>query len=130
MIERLLFTLLIIGTSLAIYGLARWLHLRRLRRDIPAQADSPTLLYFGSQTCAVCPAQARYLEQLAQSWNGRFHLQTIDADKEPDKAAQYNVFTLPTTILLDAQGVARSINYGLTHSHKLARQLETIGMQP
>ncbi len=130
MIERLLLTLLIIGTGLAVYRLARWLHLRRLQQDAPAQVGHPTLLYFGSQTCPACPTQARYLEQLAQTWNGRFHLQTIDADKEPDKAAQYNVFTLPTTILLDAHGVARNINYGLTHSHKLARQLETIGMQP
>lgn len=130
MIERLLLTLLIIGLSLAVYGLGRWLHLRRLEQATAPQAERPTLLYFASDACAACPTQARYLEQLAQSWHGRFHLQKIDADREPDKAAQYKVFTLPTTILLDAQGVARSINYGLTHSHKLAQQLETIGMQP
>jgi hypothetical protein len=47
----------------------------------------------------------------------------VDADVEPEKAARYSVFTLPTTILVDEAGVVRQINYGLTHTSRLSQQV-------
>jgi thioredoxin-like negative regulator of GroEL len=59
-------------------------------------------------------------------WSGRLTIESIDAAQEPDKAAQFRIFTLPTTILVDKAGVVREINYGLTHTQKLKKQLEGI----
>lgn len=86
----------------------------------------PMLLYFRSDQCAPCVTQARYLEQLEQSWNGRVTIQKIDTDAQPEKAHQYGVFTLPTTILVDNVGQIRQINYGLTNVQKLSQQLSTL----
>ena len=47
----------------------------------------------------------------------------VDAERDPDTAAHYRVFTLPTTVLLDSRGQVRHVNYGLTDAHKLGRQL-------
>ena len=48
-----------------------------------------------------------------------------------ETAARYHVFTLPTTILHDANGHIRQVNYGLTDERKLNRQLtELTGGHP
>jgi thioredoxin-like negative regulator of GroEL len=70
--------------------------------------------------------QARYLEQLGQAWVGRLSIQKVDADTEPEEAARYGVFTLPTTILVDEAGVVRQINYGLTHTSRLSQQVANL----
>ena len=58
--------------------------------------------------------------------NGRFTLQSIDVDSQPDKAKEYGVMTLPTTMIIDANGRVKEINYGLTPSHKLQKQLSLV----
>lgn len=121
MTERLIFTLLLIALATAVYYLLKRQHLRQM--GIVSAAGVPTILYFGSESCAACPAQARYLEQVDGEWHGRVTIQKIDAEQESEKASQYRVFTLPTTILVDALGQVREINYGLTNSHKLSKQV-------
>jgi thioredoxin-like negative regulator of GroEL len=122
--ERLAITLLLTLFGLLAYAKIRKAHLRQLGRIItdPGQA---TLLYFASESCAACPTQMRYLDQLTELWNGRLAIRKIDADVEPEKAAEYRVFTLPTTILIDEAGKVREVNYGLTNPTRLSRQLES-----
>ena len=62
--------------------------------------------------------------ELENEWTGRFRLEKIDAELEPEKARQYQVMTLPTTIMVDTSGAIKHINYGLTSTRNLARQLE------
>jgi hypothetical protein len=50
----------------------------------------------------------------------------VDTELEPEKAATYGVFTLPTTLVIDQQGDVKFINYGLTNSFRLAQQLESV----
>ena len=89
--------------------------------------SKPLLLNFRSDHCAPCVTQAHYLEQLEKKWNGNLTIQKIDTPTEPDKAHQYGVFTLSTTILVDSLGQVRQVNYGLTNSQKLSMQVA--GMQ-
>lgn len=91
-----------------------------------ASAGSATILYFASDSCAACPSQARYLEQLLSQWPDGLAIQKIDTAVEPETAVKYGVFTLPTTILIDQQGDVREINYGLTHTHKLNQQVASL----
>jgi thioredoxin 1 len=125
MIERLAF---ILGLSLAAvvaYYVLRSLHARRIQSVAP-ENGTPALLYFRGDTCAACPAQGRIVDQLALQWENRLLVKRIDAERDPEVAARYSVFTLPTTVLVGADGRVRQVNYGLTDAVKLGRQLEKI----
>ena len=121
MLERLALVLVLAAAGVAAYALLRQLHMRRMQPA--AVAGRPTLLYFRSDTCAVCPTQGRYVDQLAAQWDSRLTIERIDAERDPDTAARYRVFSLPTTVLIDGRGQVRHVNYGLTDAHKLGRQL-------
>jgi thiol-disulfide isomerase/thioredoxin len=119
MLERIALVLVLVAAGVAAYALLRQLHLRRMPT---VAAAGPTLLYFRSDSCAVCPAQGRYVDQLAAQW-ADLAIERIDAERDPDTAARYRVFSLPTTVLIDGRGQVRHVNYGLTDAHKLGRQL-------
>ena len=120
MLERIALVLVLAAAGVAAYALLRQLHMRRMQ-PAPA-AGRPMLLYFRSDTCAVCPAQGRYVDEVAAQW-GDVTIERVDAVRDPDTAARYRVFTLPTTVLLDGRGQVRHVNYGLTDTDKLGRQL-------
>lgn len=124
MIERILIILLLALIGAGAYAAFKVYHMRRL--GMVEGQSRPQLLYFRSDHCAPCETQAHYLEQLEQRWNGRVTIQKIDTDAEPEKAHQYGVFTLPTTILVDNVGKIRQINYGLTNAQKLSQQLSAM----
>ena len=128
MAERLIFAVVLLVVGLAAYAILKRWHLAQIGQRGTAVANIPTILYFGSDHCAACPTQARYLERLNGEWHGRVAIQHIDAEREPETASQYRVFTLPTTILVDAVGQVREINYGLTNSHKLSKQVASLQM--
>ena len=119
MLERLTLVLVLAAAGVAAYALLRQLHMRRIQSTA---AGRPALLYFRSDTCAVCPAQGRYVDDLAAQWSD-VTIERIDATRDPETAARYRVFSLPTTVLVDGRGQVRHVNYGLTDAHKLGRQL-------
>lgn len=128
MIERITLTIIILALGVGVYLLLRRLHVWRLNRQVGVvdEGERPLLLYFGSDNCATCPTQTRYLEQVGARWNGRLAIRKIDADREPEQAQSFGVMTLPTTIVLDPAGKVRDINYGLTNAHKLSAQIERV----
>lgn len=124
MLERVTIVILLILIGTAVYWAFKQQHMRRLRIDLAP--DRPTLLYFRSETCSPCMTQAHYLEILEKKFQDKFALQKIDTDLEPEKAAKYGVFTLPTTLVVDQRGEVKYINYGLTNTFRLSQQLERI----
>ena len=126
MIERLLITTILIMLGTTAYATFKRRHVRVLGDLETAVSQIPTILYFASDSCAACPSQARYLEQLLAQWQEDLVIQKIDTEVEPETAVKYGVFTLPTTILIDQQGDVREINYGLTHTHKLTEQVANL----
>ena len=124
MIERFLIILILAAVGAGAHTALKSFHMKRLGQI--RGENQPQLLYFRSDNCAPCVTQARYVEQLAQNWNGNLTIQKIDTDTEPDKARQYGVFTLPTTILVDKLGQVRQVNYGLTNLYKLSQQLNAL----
>ena len=121
MIERLALVLSLTLVAVAVYYGLRSLHLRRM--SAAGGYSQPALLYFRSDSCAVCPAQGRVVDGLATQWGNRLRVERIDAEREADTAARYAVFSLPTTILVDSDGHVRHVNYGLADAPKLQRQL-------
>src|SRR5690606_15354556 len=95
------------------------------RNDASGEAK---LLYFYSAHCAGCALQARYLAQLDERFQAL--VQSIDAEQMLETARAYNVLTVPTTILVDADGAVQHIHYGVTPTSKLTGQLESLLAQP
>lgn len=123
MIERLALVFVLAAAAVAAYYVLRLLHMRRMRPVVAV--NRPTLLYFCSDACAVCPTQGRFVDQLMAQGHD-LTVERIDAERDPATAARYRVFSLPTTILVDAAGRVRHVNYGLTDAQKLGRQLATL----
>jgi thioredoxin-like negative regulator of GroEL len=48
----------------------------------------------------------------------------VDVSERPEVAAQYGVWSLPTTIVLDRQRNVIAINQGVASERKLREQLE------
>ena len=123
---RIMMAIAITLLVIAAYNLFKRWHLAQARESGGLAVSQPTILYFQSDHCAACPTQSRFLEQVNTAWHGRVAIQKIDADREPDKASQFRVFTLPTTVLVDGRGNVQTINYGLTNAQKLASQLRNL----
>lgn len=84
-----------------------------------APAAEPYILYFTGDGCTVCrthqePALARL--------NG-VRIDKVDAIAEREVADRFHVYTLPTTVVMSAEGKALHVNYGYAPAPKLERQL-------
>jgi thiol-disulfide isomerase/thioredoxin len=83
--------------------------------------EKPRVLYFRSDHCVSCETQARLWEDLEPSvWE---LIEKVDVDREEERAKAYNVMTLPTTVIMDAEGDVKHINYGVVPPKKLRSQL-------
>ena len=126
MIERILVAVLIVGVGVALYRGWLW---RQQRRAVQAArlsgaAGQSSLLVFTSPTCAPCKLQQLpIIERVLVDWHDMIEVEVIDVTVQPEAAAQYGVWSLPTTIVLNAQREVVAINQGVAHEHKLRAQL-------
>ncbi len=138
-LTRLLIVALAAGLTVIAYHGFAWWQRRRLILGSGGRSGSawrptssatrPVILYFRSDSCGSCQAQAHYLAQLAAEQAGRFTMRRIDTDLQPELAVQYGVMSLPTTLLLDRTGRVRHINFGLADTSRLGRQLDALDHQ-
>ena len=99
--------------------------------DLPAELGgmpdgaSVRILAFSSEDCSPChtlqrPALARLLDER----QGQITVTEIDAPSSPELTQRYAVLTVPTTVVLDATGKARAVNYGFAPAAKLLAQVD------
>jgi thiol-disulfide isomerase/thioredoxin len=92
-----------------------------------ARSDS-SVLFFSSTTCAIChTAQRPALDALSARSGGSLSIREVDVAAEPDVARAYRVMSLPTTIVLGADGDVVAINVGFASTATLAGQLARTG---
>jgi thiol-disulfide isomerase/thioredoxin len=125
MFERILITAGLILLGLGAFLLFRYLHMRNASKATVAEGK-PAVIYFRSDACAPCATQGRFLQQLLAEFGDRIVVEKVDAVHELEKAERYGVFTLPTTLIVDAAGQIRHANYGLADARKLANQLRAV----
>jgi thioredoxin-like negative regulator of GroEL len=96
---------------------------RRARRlaagAAAAPATEPYILYFTGDSCTVC----RTHQEPALSKLGDVRVEKVDAVAERTLADRFHVYTLPTTVVMAADGKALHVNYGYAPAPKLERQL-------
>ena len=84
-----------------------------------------TLLVFTSPTCGPCKLQQLpIIDRLMLDWRDRMDVRVIDVTEQPEAAAQFGVWSLPTTIVLAADRSVAAINQGVASERKLREQIE------
>jgi thiol-disulfide isomerase/thioredoxin len=139
MIERIVIAGVILALGIAAYYAFRWYKLWALTRVVsPAESQSardpllndwiegvPAVVYFSTPTCAPCKYQQMpAIAQLQQQLGANVQVITVDASVQPTDAERWGVFTAPTTFILDRLGKPYTVNYGVTESSTLKRQIE------
>ena len=79
----------------------------------------PYILYFTGASCTVC----RTHQEPALSRLGDVRIDKVDAVAERSLADRFHVYTLPTTVVMTADGRALHVNYGYAPATRLERQL-------
>ncbi len=98
----------------------RSLRARRLAAGTTlAPAAEPYILYFTGESCTVC----RTHQEPALAKLATVRVDKVDAIAERELADRFHVYTLPTTVVMAADGRALNINYGYAPASKLDRQL-------
>ncbi len=129
MLERIVIAVALIGLGILAY---RWLLSTQHRAAVLAASrgtalGQPALLIFTSPTCAPCKLQQMpIVDRLMMEWRDQVELRVIDVTEQPETAARYSVWSLPTTIVLDAAGRVQAINQGVASETKLREQFETV----
>src|SRR5512132_1333060 len=85
----------------------------------------PVVLAFTGEYCLPCKTQQHpALERLRARFGQSIHIREVDALEYAELAGRYGVLTVPTTAVLDGNRNVIAINYGVTQTEKLKRQLE------
>ena len=84
-----------------------------------APAREPYIIYFTGESCTIC----RTHQEPALAKLGPVRVDKVDAINDRTLADQFHVYTLPTTVVMSAQGRALHVNYGYAPATKLERQL-------
>ncbi|MGA7911068.1 MAG: thioredoxin family protein [Candidatus Dormiibacterota bacterium] len=92
---------------------------RRAIGATAAPASEPYILYFTGESCTVC----RTHQEPALAKLGPVRVDKVDAIEDRTLADQFHVYTLPTTVVMSADGRALHVNYGYAPATKLERQL-------
>ena len=82
------------------------------------QGKKPVLLEFGASWCKPCKSLEPLLLQLAEIWKDKVCLAKLDVDENPNLVMQYQVMSVPTTILF-VDGEARQIMRGIKSRDKV-----------
>lgn len=85
------------------------------------------ILAFGSDDCRQCHTlQAPALKRLLDARENDVAVVDVDAPNAPELTQRYQVMTVPTTVVLDAAGHARAVNYGFASTQRLLEQVDAI----
>jgi thioredoxin-like negative regulator of GroEL len=108
------------------------LHGRTLRGDSigVASLELPAVIHFTSATCTVCHvAQRPALQRLSEIMSGAVAIHEVDVAEHREAVRRFRVMSLPTTVLLSAEGQVIAINSGFTPSERIQSQLESAGIR-
>jgi thioredoxin 1 len=68
-------------------------------QQLALEAEVPVLVDFWSATCGPCRRMLPVLEQLAAESEGRFKVFKVDVAEQPQLAARYQIYALPTLLI-------------------------------
>jgi len=130
--ERLYFAMALFVTFVAVGRIFLVVNRRRVSGSTSdpiaqvADPGKPTLVYFWTATCGQCKPQEREIEaaKAALQKAGRLlAVHKVNAFDDPELVKSMHVFTVPTTVLLDAHGKVAAWNPGFAPARKILEQI-------
>jgi thioredoxin-like negative regulator of GroEL len=124
--ERIVMAIAIVAIGLLAYLGLLWLQRRRVAQGSKrgGRTGRSALLVFTSPTCAPCKLQQLpIVDRVLVDWHDKIDFELVDVAERPEVATQYGVWSVPTTIVLDARRQVIAINQGVVHEKKLREQL-------
>lgn len=95
--------------------------------DDARQSGQPTVVEFGSDSCASCRQMKVVMDAVAQRAQGRGHVLVMDVIKDASLQQPYRIQMIPTQVFFDAQGREMHRHMGpLSEAQVLAR----LGLEP
>ncbi len=93
--------------------------------NITSSPSPIRILAFSSPDCHQChQLQTPALQRVVEARRGVVTFMEVDATVEQDLARTYHILTVPSTVVLDARGNARAINYGFANTQRLLKQVD------
>jgi thioredoxin-like negative regulator of GroEL len=131
MFDRIAIAIALIVVGLAAYQTLLFAQRRMAARgskiDRCAASGKPALLVFTSPTCGPCKLQQMpIVNRLMVDWHDKIDLNVIDVTEQPEVASRYGVWSLPTTIVLDADRQVAAINQGVASDRKLREEFAKV----
>ncbi|MEV1131008.1 thioredoxin domain-containing protein [Agromyces sp. NPDC049794] len=90
-----------------------------------ALGSSATLVQFSTEYCSRCPATAQQLAGVAARYDGVRHVE-VDLTHRADLADRFRVLQTPTTLILDARGLASARIGGVPRLDAVHEHLERL----
>jgi hypothetical protein len=85
------------------------------------------ILAFSSDDCRQChELQIPALQRVLDARGSKVSVAEVDAPNSPELTQRYRVLTLPSTVIMDAAGRARAVNYGFANTQRLLEQVDEI----
>lgn len=128
LLDRLLaLGVVVLGVAAAWVGL-RWNFRKTVRRgagDLVVQDGGfPVVLAFSTADCVPCKTvQKPALDELRGRFSGQVQVREVDATIEPALARRFGILTVPSTVVIGAQGAIVAVNQGPVGWETLAGQL-------
>jgi hypothetical protein len=90
------------------------------------------ILAFSSVGCTQCHTlQLPALRRLQEIRGTEIDVVEVDAAVSPELTKRYRIMTVPSTVVLNAEGEVHAVNYGFANLGKLRQQVdELLGQQP
>ncbi len=116
---------LVVATWAALRAWAGYRRRRALRTaPVPELSQgTPTILLFTGTLCSDCHTQKEIITTLLKEMADGWRVQEIQAARDVRVARRFGVESVPATVVIDAGGRPRAVNYGLVEAHALGRQL-------
>ncbi len=124
-------SIVVLGVAAAWLGL-RWNFRQIVQRgagDLVARDGGfPVVLAFSTADCIPCKTvQKPALDELRGRFSGQVQVREVDATIDPALAKRFGILTVPSTVVIGAQGAIVAVNQGPVGWEKLARQLRLNG---
>ncbi|MDI3269781.1 MAG: thioredoxin [Bacillota bacterium] len=92
-------------------------------KEILEKSEVPVVVDFWAAWCAPCRVLSPMLERAAEDWGDKARVLKVNADDNPELAAQYGIMGLPTVLVLKGgKEMARIV--GVRPENMLRQEIE------